>query len=173
MIFFLSVICIVFVSSFTFFSFCFFRAMLAAYGSSQARGWIGAAASSLRYSHSNARSELHPWPMPQLMTTPDPQPTEARDPTHILSNSSQVHYHWATIGTSLSFLVWFIWVLFIFFSWWALLNSYQVCLSFKKISRSSCCSLAVRNPTSNLEDVDSIPGLAQWVTYPALPWAVV
>ena len=41
-----------------------------AYGGSQARGLIGAAAASLRHSH--ARSEPHMQPTPQLMTTPDP-----------------------------------------------------------------------------------------------------
>ena len=38
--------------------FCLFRAAPMAYGGSQARGPIGAAAASLRHSHSNARSEL-------------------------------------------------------------------------------------------------------------------
>ena len=39
-----------------------------AYGSSQARGPIGAVAAG--YSHSNAGSELHLWVTPQLMATP-------------------------------------------------------------------------------------------------------
>ena len=43
-----------------------FRATPAAYGSSQARGTIGASAAGLPHSHSNARTELRPWPTPQL-----------------------------------------------------------------------------------------------------------
>ena len=50
----------------------FFRAAPSAYGSSQARGWIGAAAASLHHSHSNARSELSLWPARQLMTMLNP-----------------------------------------------------------------------------------------------------
>ena len=46
-----------------FFSFLF-RAAPAAYGSSQARGQVRAAAASLYYSHSNVRSKLHLQPMP-------------------------------------------------------------------------------------------------------------
>ena len=44
----------------------------AAYGVSQARGLIGAVAASLRQSHSNAGSEPHLQPTPQLTATPDP-----------------------------------------------------------------------------------------------------
>ena len=44
----------------------------AAYGGFQARGLIGAVATSLRQSHSNARSKLSLQPIPQLMATPDP-----------------------------------------------------------------------------------------------------
>ena len=62
------------VSSFFFFflSFCHFlgRAPLA-YGSSQARGLIGAEATGLHQGHSNAGSEPHLQPTPQLTATPD------------------------------------------------------------------------------------------------------
>ena len=55
--------------------FAFSRAAPAAYGASQARGPIGAAAAGYYYSHSNTRSEphLHLQPAPKLM---DPYPTE-------------------------------------------------------------------------------------------------
>ena len=48
------------------------KATPTAYGSSQARGWIGATAASLRHSHSNAGSERHLWPTLQLIAMPDP-----------------------------------------------------------------------------------------------------
>ena len=54
--------------------FLLFRAGPTACRSSQARGWIGAVATSLR--HSNAGSKLHLWPRQRLMATQDPQPTE-------------------------------------------------------------------------------------------------
>ena len=44
-------------SFFFFFFLCLFRAAPGAYGDSQARGLIGAAAAGLCHSHSNARSE--------------------------------------------------------------------------------------------------------------------
>ena len=47
-----------------------------AYGGSQASGLIGAVAAGLHQSHSSARSEPRLRPIPQLTTTPDPQPTE-------------------------------------------------------------------------------------------------
>ena len=53
-----------------------FRATHTAYGSSQARGQIGAAAAHLGHSHSNVGSELHRQPTPQFMATPDPEATE-------------------------------------------------------------------------------------------------
>ena len=48
----------------------------AAYGGSEARGQIGAVATSLCQNHSNARSEPCLQPIPQLMAMLDPQPTE-------------------------------------------------------------------------------------------------
>ena len=53
-----------------------FRAAPAAYGSSQARGRIGATAASLHHSHSNARSEPYLQTISQLTAVPDPKPTE-------------------------------------------------------------------------------------------------
>ena len=50
----------------------FFRATLAAYGSSQPRGRIGAAAAGLCHSHSNMGSELGLPLISQLMAMPDP-----------------------------------------------------------------------------------------------------
>ena len=58
-----------------FFFFCLFAiswAAPAAYGGSQARGPIEAVAIGLCQSHSNAGSEPHLRPTPQLMATPDP-----------------------------------------------------------------------------------------------------
>ena len=52
--------------------FFFFRATLEAYGSSQARSQIGAAAAGLHHSHSNTGSEPQPRPTPQLTAVPDP-----------------------------------------------------------------------------------------------------
>ena len=46
-------------SLFYYYYFLLFRAALAAYGSSQVRGLIRAAAASLHHSHSNIRSEQH------------------------------------------------------------------------------------------------------------------
>ena len=48
------------------------RAALMAYVDSQARGGIGAVAVGLHHSHSNAGSEWHLRPTPQLIAMPDP-----------------------------------------------------------------------------------------------------
>ena len=58
-----------------FFSFVF-RVTPAAYGSSQARGWIRAAAASLYHSHSNMESEPCLRPIPRLTAMPDSWPTD-------------------------------------------------------------------------------------------------
>ena len=55
-----------------FFLFCLFKATPMAYGGSQARGPVGAAAAGLHQSHSNAGSELHLRPTPQLTAMLDP-----------------------------------------------------------------------------------------------------
>ena len=49
-----------------------FRATLAAYGGSQARGPVGTVAASLGQGHSNEGSELRLRGTPQLMATPHP-----------------------------------------------------------------------------------------------------
>ena len=54
------------------FIYLLFRAALAAYGGSQARGQIRAIAAGLHHSHSNAGSEPRLRPAPQLTATPDP-----------------------------------------------------------------------------------------------------
>ena len=53
-----------FVLSFLFCLFAFSRAAAMAYGGSQARGLIGAVATGLHHSHSNAGSEPHLQPTP-------------------------------------------------------------------------------------------------------------
>ena len=55
-----------------YYHFFFFTAAPAAYGGSQARGPIRAAATGLHHSHSHTRPEPHLGPTPQLMATPDP-----------------------------------------------------------------------------------------------------
>ena len=52
--------------------FCLFRAAPAAYGGSQSRGRIRATAAGQHHSHSNAGSELHLRPTPQLTASLDP-----------------------------------------------------------------------------------------------------
>ena len=54
------------------FFFFSFKAALTAYGSSQARGWIGAVAVCLYHSHSSAGSDPRLRPIPQLTARPDP-----------------------------------------------------------------------------------------------------
>ena len=59
-----------------FFCVCVFRALPTAYEGSQARSRIGAVASGLHPSPIHVGSKPRLRPTPQLMETPDPQPTE-------------------------------------------------------------------------------------------------
>ena len=85
---------------FFFFFFCLFRAALMAYGCSQPRGWIGAVATGLHYSHSNVGSEPHlqhpiaynscqHWIFNPLI--------RARGQTCILMDTGQICFLWATM----------------------------------------------------------------------------
>lgn len=74
------------------------------YGGSEARGQIGAVAASLHHSHSNARSEPHLQPTPQLTAMWQCQIlnplSEARVQTCILMDTnSWVCFCWATMET--------------------------------------------------------------------------
>ena len=80
------------------FYFFLFRATPAAYGSSQARGRIGAAAAILGHSHHNTGSEPRLRPTPQLTATLDPQPTEQGQGSYLsphgcLSGSSPLSHN--------------------------------------------------------------------------------
>ena len=72
-----------------------------AYGGSQARGRIGAAAAGPRQSHSNTRSEPRLQPTPQLMAMPDPLTHWARPGTEPTTSWVLVRFvnHCATTGT--------------------------------------------------------------------------
>ena len=62
--------------------------------------FIGAIGAGLRYSHSNARSELRLPPTPQLMAKPDPYPlSEAKDQTRNLMVPSWIRFRCTTTGT--------------------------------------------------------------------------
>ena len=89
------------------FYFLLFRATPAAYGSSQAKGWIGAAATNLCYSLRNARFQPHLQPIyhsswqHQILNPL----SWSRDGTHILMDTSRVRYHWAMTGTPIVYYV--------------------------------------------------------------------
>ena len=66
-----------------------FRASPVAYGSSQARGLIGAVAAGHSHSHSHTRSELSLQPTPQLTAMPILNPlSKARYQTHVFMDTS-------------------------------------------------------------------------------------
>ena len=81
---------------------CLFRATPVAYGSFQARGWIGAAVTSLCHSCSNVSSKLYLWlhHSPQQCQILNPL-SEARNWTCLLMDSSQIHFCWDMTGTPL------------------------------------------------------------------------
>ena len=81
-------------------AFLLFRAAPMAYGSSQARGRIGAIGTSPHHSHSNVGSKPSLWPIPSSWQcwVPDPL-SKARDQTHILTHTSQIRFHCTTMGT--------------------------------------------------------------------------
>ena len=84
------------------FFFLLFRPALQAYGGFQAKGRTGSTAAGLHHSHSNAGSELHLQPTPQLMATLDPYPTECgqgSNPQH--HTTSCIRFRCATMGTPL------------------------------------------------------------------------
>ena len=81
---------------------CLFRAKPAAYGSSQARDWIRAAAASLYHSRSNAGSEPRLQPTPQFKVNTRSLTHWARPRIEPASSWILVRFvtHWATTGTA-------------------------------------------------------------------------
>ena len=95
----------------------YFLATPVTYGSSQARGRIGAAAAGLCHSHSKVGFQPHLRPTPQLMVTPDPWPTEQGQGLNpILMDTSQICFCCTTMGTPiLAFLFsGFVYLFFVF-----------------------------------------------------------
>ena len=82
-----SPICFVVVVVFRLFAFP--GAALVAYGDSQARGPIGAAATGLCHSHSHLRSKPCLQPTSQLMAMLDPQPSEQGQGSNLKPHGSQ------------------------------------------------------------------------------------
>ena len=83
-------------SFYLFIYFAFSRATPAASGGSQARGLIGAIATGLHHSHSNAGSKLHHSSRQRRILNPL---SKARDRTRNLMVRSQIHLCCATMGT--------------------------------------------------------------------------
>ena len=88
-------------TAFSLFFFFLFRAAPSTFGSSQARGRIGAAAAGLHHSRCNVGSKPRLQPTPQLRATQVLNPlSEARDGTQVLVNSSRVHNRLSHDGNS-------------------------------------------------------------------------
>ena len=107
--------------SFSFLLF-FYRATPSAYGSSQARGWIGAAAAGLCHSHNNTRSELHLWPVLQLVAMPDPL-------TNWMKPGIEPKFSWVLVRffCFCFLLVFFLLVFFVLFCFCFLLEFFVFC----------------------------------------------
>ena len=81
--------------------FFLFMATPAAYGSSQARGWIRATAAGLHHSHSNTRSELQLQPVLQLSAMLDPYSIEWGQGSNLHPHKDNIRSltQWAKMGT--------------------------------------------------------------------------
>ena len=100
------------VNLFFFFFFCLFRPAPVTYGSSQARGWIRAAAADVHHSHSNARSELHLWATLQLAAIGILNPL-SKAGVEPASSWILVRFltRWATVGIPMSYFFYDLWTL--------------------------------------------------------------
>ena len=143
-------------------------AALAAYGSPQARGWIGAAG--LHHSHGDTGFEPPLWLVLQTCSS-------ARSPIHwvkpgvkpassqtlcwvlnLLSHKGNSYNH--LIGSPIESII-------------SLSGGFWWLSRLRIWCWSSHCGSVEMNLTSIHWHAGSIPGFAQWVEYLALPWAVV
>ena len=92
-------------SFFLFFFFCLFRVTPAAYGSSQARGWIRATAASLPavIATSDLSCICNPHHSSRQCQILNPV-NKARDLTQVLMHASRICYNWAMMRTPLFFI---------------------------------------------------------------------
>ena len=82
-----------------FFFFLLFKAAPVAYGSSQAKDRIIAAAAGLHHSQSHARSKSHLQPIPQLVATPDLWPIDQSQGSNPhLRDTSRIRFCCTTTG---------------------------------------------------------------------------
>ena len=85
--------------------FFFFLGLYPQHGGSQARGQIRASAAGLHHSHSNARSELSVTYTTAHGNAGSLTHSGAKNRTRIFTDTSRVHYRWATTGTPSSLSV--------------------------------------------------------------------
>ena len=77
----------------------FCRTTPVAYGNSWIRVWIGASVASLCHSHNNAKSELHLWPVLQLVAMPLLHPLSEVSNPHPNGHYIRFLTHWTPTGT--------------------------------------------------------------------------